>query len=94
MKTPSNYLARSRSVLRQPESANSDKALWPCHDYPKNKKRKEKRIEGAHGEVLTFERVDAAAKREIQTLDKSEQSFLILCNSLRLCLNISSEKIC
>ena len=62
-----NHL-RSRNVRRQPESANSDKALWPCHDYPK------KRVGGGrnegHDEILTLELPDVAAKREIQTLDK------------------------
>ena len=71
MRTPSNYSARSRNVLRQPESANSDKALWPCHDYPKKKKSggSGAEMEG-HDEILTLELVDVAAKREIQTLDK------------------------
>ena len=69
MRTPSNYSARSRNVLRQPESANSDKDLWPCHDYPKKKKSGEGEMEG-HDEILTLELVDVAAKREIQTLDK------------------------
>lgn len=65
MRTPSDYSARSRNVLRQPESANSDKALWPCHGYPKK---------GggwcAHDEILTLELGSEAAKRQTQTLDK------------------------
>jgi hypothetical protein len=80
VRTPSNYSARSRSVLRQPESANFDKALWPCHDYPKKQKTE---IERECGEVLTFERIDVANKSQTQTLDKFEQSLLILHNFLR-----------
>lgn len=71
VRTPSDCSARSRSALMRPASANSGKALGPCHGCP-NKER-------GQGEVL-----HSASKRQTQNKPKYHISYYITQDSLNI----------